>query len=182
MALSSFWTAGACSIYEARHLANDWNLEFTFHGKRILNPVPAIRDLQHKIRNPQRAIQKPRFSLMHLILEECQPVSRRVSFHKRRSSVRKSDKGAIMGSHLIQAAENVPRKLNFYFLNFPYCIPKFHMSCRSSRYFFSLLSCWYCHCYLGQGNATRRVLLLAGAGENWNLHDSWPRFWYERQR
>ncbi|XP_073231455.1 alanine aminotransferase 2-like [Porites lutea] len=34
----------------------------------------------------------------------------------------------------------------------------------------------------GQGNATRRVLLLAGAGENWNLHDSWPRFLYERQR
>ena len=42
--------------------------------------------------------------------------------------------------------------------------------------FFSLLSCLYCHCYLGQGNATRRVLLLVGAGENWNLHDSWPRF------
>ena len=59
---------------------------------------------------------------MHLILEECQPVSRRVSFHKRRSLVRKSDKGAIMGSHLIQAADNVPRKLKFYFLNFPYCI------------------------------------------------------------
>ena len=40
-----------------------------------------------------------------------------------------------------------------------------------------VLSCLYnCHCYLGQGNATRRVLLLAGAGENWNLHDSWPRF------
>ena len=44
------------------------------------------------------------------------------------------------------------------------------------RYFLSLLSFLYCHCYLGQGNATRRVLLLAGAGENWNLHDSWPRF------
>ena len=117
----------------ARNLTNDWNLESTFHGQGILNPVPAIRDLQHKIRNPQRAIQKPRFSLMHLILEECQPVSRRVSFHKRCSSVRKSDKGAIMGSHLIQAADNVPRKLNFYFLNFPYCIPKFHMSCRSSN-------------------------------------------------
>ena len=48
---------------------------------------------------------------------------------------------------------------------------------KSNVYFFlSLLSCLYCHCYLGQGNATRRVLLLAGAGENWNLHDSWPRF------
>ena len=33
-------------------------------------------------------------------------------------------------------------------------------------YFFSLLSCFYCHWYLVQGNATRRVLLLAGAGEN----------------
>ena len=40
--------------------------------------------------------------------------------------------------------------------------------------FFSLLSCLFCHCYLGQANATRRV--LAGAGENLNLHDSWPRF------
>ena len=161
---------------------------------------------------------------MHLISEECQPVSRRVSFHKRRSSVRKSEKDAI-GSHLIQAADNVPRKLKFHFLIFPYCIAKFHMSYWSStssqsrlhrgilwnpdipltrkvcvwsvwwakwkdfgwtkvicRYFLSLLSCLYCHCYLGQGNATRRVLLLAGAGENWNLHDSWPRFWYERQR
>ena len=133
MALSTFLTAGACSIYEARNLANDWNLESTFHGQGILNPVPAIPDQQHKIRNPQRAIQKPRFSLMHLILEECQPVSRRVSFHKRCSSVRKSDKGAIMGSHLIQAADNVPRKLKFYFLNFPYCIAKFDMSCRSSN-------------------------------------------------
>ena len=61
---------------------------------------------------------------MHLILEECQPVSRRVSFHKRRSSVRKSEKDAIC-SHLIQAADNVPRKLKFHFLNFPYCIAKF---------------------------------------------------------
>ena len=104
MALSSFWTAGACSIYEAQNLANDWNLESTFHGQVILNPVPAIRDLQHKIQNPQRAIQKPRFSLMHLILEECQPVYRRVSFHKRRFSVRKSEKDAI-GSHLIQPAK-----------------------------------------------------------------------------
>ena len=115
MALSTFLTAGACSIYEARNLANDWNLESTFHGQGILNPVPAIRDLQHKIRNPQRAIQKQRFSLIHLILEECQPVSRRVSFHKRRSSVKKSVKDAI-GSHLIQAADNVPRKLKFHFL------------------------------------------------------------------
>ena len=131
MALSSFWTAGACSIYEARNLANDWNLESTFHGQGILNPVPAIRDLQHKIRNPQRAIQKPRFSLMHLILEECQPFSRCVSFHKRRSSVRKSEKDAI-GSHLIQAADNVPRKLKFHFLNFPYCMAKFHISYWSS--------------------------------------------------
>ena len=122
----------AFSVYEARNLANDWNLESTFHGQGILNPVPAIRDLQHKIRNPQRAIQKPRFSLMHLILEECQPVSRRVSFHKRRSSVRKSEKDAI-GSHLIQAADNVLRKLKFHFLNFPYCIAKFHMSYRSSN-------------------------------------------------
>ena len=121
IALSTFLTAGACSIYEARNLANDWNLESTFHGQGILNPVPAIRDLQHKIRNPQRAIQKPRFSLMHLILEECQPVSRRVSFHKRRSSVRKSEKDAI-GSHLIQAADNVPRKLKFRFLDCPYCL------------------------------------------------------------
>ena len=145
-------------------------------------------------------------------------------FTKRRSSVRKSKKDAI-GSHLIQAADNVPQKLKFRFLNFPYCIAKFHMSYRSSnssqwrlhrgilwntdipvtrkvrmwsvwwakwkdfgwtkvmcRYFFRLLSCLYCHCYLGQGNATRRVLLLVGAGENWNLHDSWPRFWYGRQR
>ena len=47
------------------------------------------------------------------------------------------------------------------------------------RYFLILLSCLYCHCYLGQGNATRRVLLLAGAGENWNLHNSWPRFLYD---
>ena len=131
IALSSFWTAGACSIYEARNLANDWNLESMFHGQGILNPVPTNRDLQHKIRNPQRAIQKPRFSLMHLILEECQPVSRRVSFHKRRSSVRKSEKDAI-GSHLIQAADNVPRKLKLHFLNFPYCITKFHMSYRYS--------------------------------------------------
>ena len=103
---------------KARNLANDWNLESTFHGQGILNPVPAIRDLQHKIRNPQRAIQKPRFPLMHLILEECQPVSHRVSFHKRRSSVRKNKKDAT-GSHLIQAADNVPRKLKFHFLNFP---------------------------------------------------------------
>jgi len=72
------------------NLANDWNLKSTFRGQGILDPVPAIRDLQHTIRNPQRVIQKPRFSLMHLILEECQPVSRRVSFHKRRSSIRKS--------------------------------------------------------------------------------------------
>ena len=106
--------------------------ESTFHGQGILNPVPAIRDLQHKIWNPQRAIQKPRFPLMHLILEECQPVSCRVSFHKRRSSVRKSEKDAI-GSHLIQAADNVPRKLKFRFLNFPYCIAKFRMSDRSSN-------------------------------------------------
>ena len=35
--------------------------------------------------------------------------------HKRRSSVRKSKKDAI-GSHLIQAADNVPRKLKFHFL------------------------------------------------------------------
>ena len=41
---------------------------------------------------------------------------------------------------------------------------------------FTVVSCLYCHCYLGQGNATRRDLLLADAGENWNLHDSWPRF------
>ena len=115
-----------------RNLANDWNLKSTFHGQGILDPVTAIRELQHKIRNPQRAIQKPRFSWMHLILEECQPVSRRVSFHKRRSSVRKSEKDAI-GSHLIQAADNVPRKLKFHFLNFPYCIAKFHMSYRSSN-------------------------------------------------
>ena len=162
---------------------------------------------------------------MHLILEECQPVSRRVSFHKRRSSVRKSEKDAIC-SHLIQAADNVPRKLKFLtFATFyigllnSMCridlvtaptrlnrgihwnkdIPLTRKVCMWSvlwgkcqdfgwtkvnlcRYFLSLLSCWYCHCYLGQGNATRRVLLLAGAGENWNLHDSWPRFWYERQR
>ena len=32
---------------------------------------------------------------LHLILEECHPVSRQVSFHKRRSSVRKSEKDAI---------------------------------------------------------------------------------------
>ena len=128
------WTAGACSTYEARNLANDWNLESTFHGQGILNPVPAIRDLQHKIRNPQRAIQKPRFSSMHLILEECHPVSRRVSFHKRRSSVRKSEKDAIC-SHLIQAADNVLRKLKFRFLNFPYFIAKFRMSYRSSNSF-----------------------------------------------
>ena len=120
--MSTFLTAGACSIYEARNFANDWNLESTFHGQGILNPVPAIRDLQHKIRNRQRAIQKPRFSLMHLILEECQPVSRRVSFHNRRSSVRKSEKDAI-GSHLIQAADNVRRKLQFHFLNFPVTAP-----------------------------------------------------------
>ena len=132
MALSTFWTAGACSIYEARNLANDWNLESTFHGQGILNPVPVIPDLQHKIRNPQRAIKKPRFSLMHLILEECQPVSRRVSFHKRRSSIRKSERDAI-GSNIIQAADNVPGKLKFHFLNFPNCIPKFHMSYRSSN-------------------------------------------------
>ena len=115
-----------------RNLANDWNLKSTFHGQGILDPVPAIRELHHKIWNPQRVIQKPRFSWMHLILEECQPVSRRVSFHKRRSSVRKSEKDAI-GSHLIQAADNVPRKLKFHFLNFPYCIAKFHMSYRSSN-------------------------------------------------
>ena len=132
MALSSFWTAGACSIYEARNLSNDWNLESTFHEQGIPNPVPAIRDLQHKIRNPQRAIQKPRCSLMHLILEECQPVSRRVSFHKRCSSIRKSERDAI-GSYIIQAADNVPGKLKFHFLNFPNCIPKFHMSYRSSN-------------------------------------------------
>ena len=131
MALSSFWTAGACSIYEARNLANDWDLISTFHGQGIPDPVPAIRDLQHKIRNLRRAIQKPRFLWMHLILEECRPVSRRVSFHKRRSSVRKSEKDAI-GSHLIQAADNIPRKLKFHFLNFPYCIAKFHMSYWSS--------------------------------------------------
>ena len=112
IALSTFLTAGACSVWEARNLANDWNLESTFHGQGILDPVPTIRDLQHKIRNPQRAIQKPRFAWMHLILEECQPVSRRVSFHKRRSSVRKSEKDAIC-SHLIQAADNVLRKLKF---------------------------------------------------------------------
>ena len=155
---------------------------------------------------------------MHLILEECQPVSRRVSFHKRRSSVRKSEKDAI-GSHLIQAADNVPRKLKFHFL-ITFDIALLNSKCHIDlvttpskgfiegffeiqifpsqgkyvcglfgegserilsginlcRYFLSLLSCWYCHCYLGQGNATRRVLLLAGAGENWNLHDSWPRF------
>ena len=35
--------------------------------------------------------------------------------HKRRSSVRKSKKDAI-GSHLIPAADNVPRKLKFHFL------------------------------------------------------------------
>ena len=53
---------------------------------------------------------------MHLILEECQPVSCCVSFHKRRSSVSKSEKDAI-GSHLIQAADNdSPRKLKFHFL------------------------------------------------------------------
>ena len=40
------------------------------------------------------------------------------------------------------------------------------------RYFLSLLSCFYCHCYLGQENSTRRVLLLAGTGEKWNFHDS----------
>ena len=123
------------SIYEARNLANDWNLESTFHGQGILNPVSAIPDLQHKIRNPQRAIKKSRFSLMHLILEECQPVSRPVSFHKRRYSVRKSEKVAIC-SHLTQAADNVLRKLKFHFLNFPYCIAKFHiMSYRSSNSF-----------------------------------------------
>ena len=55
-----------------------WNP--TFHGQGILDSVPAIRDLKHKIRNQQSVIQKPRFSSMHLILEECQPVSRRVSF------------------------------------------------------------------------------------------------------
>ena len=95
------------------------------------NPVPGIRDLQHKIRNPQRAIQKPRFSWMYLILHERQPVSRCVSFHQRRSSVRKSEKDAI-GSLLIQAADNVQRKLKFHFLNFPYCIANFYMSYRSS--------------------------------------------------
>ena len=46
---------------------------------------------------------------LHLILEECQPVFRRVSFHKRRSSVRKSEKDAI-GTHLIQAADNDSRE------------------------------------------------------------------------
>ena len=120
------------SIYEARNLANDWNLESTFHGQGILNPVPAIPDQQHKIRNPQPAIKKSRFSLMHLILEECQPVSRPVSFRKRRSSIRKSERDAI-DSHIIQAADNVPGKLKFHFLNFPNCIPKFHMSYRSSN-------------------------------------------------
>ena len=120
------------SIYEARNLANDWNLESTCHGQGILNPVPAIPDLQHKIRNPQRASKKPRFSWMHLILEECQPGSRRVSFHKRRSSVRKSEKDAI-GSHLIQAADNVPGKFKFHYLYFPNCIPKLRMSYRSSN-------------------------------------------------
>ena len=38
------------------------------------------------------------------------------------------------------------------------------------RYFLSLLSCLYCHCYLGLGNAARRFLLLAGAGENWSSY------------
>ena len=132
MALSTFLTVGACSIYEVRNLANDWNLESTLHGQGILDPVPTIRDLQHKIRNPQRAIQSPRFPSMHLILEECHPVSRRVSFHKRRYSVRKSEKVAIC-SHLTQAADNVLRKLKFHFLNFPYFIAKFHMSYRSSN-------------------------------------------------
>ena len=119
------------ALYRKPGVSN-WNLKSTFHGQGIQNPVPAIPDLQHKIRNPQRAIQKPRFSLIHLILEECQPVSRRVSFHKRRSSVRKREKDAI-GSHLIQAGDNVPQKLKFHFLNFPYCIAKFHMSYRSSN-------------------------------------------------
>ena len=54
---------------------------------------------------------------MYLILNECQPVFRQVRFQKRRSSVRKSEKDAI-GSHLIQAADNIPRKLKFHFLNF----------------------------------------------------------------
>ena len=53
-------------------------------------------------------------------------------FTKRRSSVSKSKKDAI-GSHLIQAADKVPQKLKFRFLNFPYCIAKFHMSYRSSN-------------------------------------------------
>ena len=70
---------------------------------------------------------------MHLILEECQPVSRCASFHKRRSLVRKSEKDAIC-SHLIQAPDNVLRKLKFHCLNFPYfCVAKFHMSYRSSK-------------------------------------------------
>ena len=56
---------------------------------------------------------------MHLILEECQPFSRCVSFHKRRSLVRKSEKDAIR-SHLIQAAGNVLRieSQNFTFSTF----------------------------------------------------------------
>ena len=64
---------------------------------------------------------------MCLILDEYQPVSRRVSFHnKRRSSVRKTEEDAL-GSHIIKAADNVPRKLKFHFLNFPYCIAIFYI-------------------------------------------------------
>ena len=44
------------ALYEARNLANDWNLKSTFHGQGILDPVPAIRDLSiksgiHKVRS-----------------------------------------------------------------------------------------------------------------------------------
>ena len=107
-----------------------WNPRFMDKEYWIQYPPSRIYNIKSGIHN----VRSRRFKIlvMHLILEECQPVSRRVSFHKRLSSVRKSERDAI-GFHIIQAADNVPGKIKFHFLNFPNCIPKFHMSYRSSN-------------------------------------------------
>ena len=87
-----------------------WNPRFTDKEYWIQYLLSGIYSIKSGIRNVRSRSQDSRGCTLYL--EECPPVSRRVSFQKRRSSVRKSEKDAIC-SHLIQAADNVSRKLKF---------------------------------------------------------------------
>ena len=90
-------------IWNPRFMDKEYWIQYPPSGIYSIKSISAIHNVRSRSQDSRGCT---------LYLEECQPVSRRVSFHKRRSSVRKSEKDAIC-SHLIQAADNVPRKLKF---------------------------------------------------------------------